>query len=141
MELLGIAIAAGAGLVLAPAFCFGLLLVWRLPRARKVMRYCSYALLALAAGELVFVGLLGAVRVRQLVGPAFFLAHLVLAATAAPALAIAIVLRESQPGALRATAASFVSYCVGFSAILFHIAVAESLFGIDGVGGRYQFPY
>ena len=141
MELFGIALASIAGLALAPAFCLALLLVWRLPLLRRSARWAACVFLGLAALELALVSWFGALRVRELLGPSFFLSHLFLSVVAAPAVGTAIVLRDSKPGFLRLAVASIVSYCVGLAAIFYHVGVAESLFGIDGVNGSYRFPF
>ena len=141
MELFGIAFAAIAGLALAPAYCLMLLLVWRFRLPRIVARRCAYAVLALALLDVILVSWLGAIRVREVVGAPYFLVHLFAVVCAAPALAVALVLNESKPRFLHAIGAAVASYIVGLGAIFFQIAVAEALFGIDGLNGPYKYPF
>src|SRR5687768_7799484 len=93
MEALGIAIFIFSGLVAAPVFCF---LVVRLivphPRVSRVLFYGALVWLLLFCAELLLVETLGSVRVRELIGPAFFPLHALLTLASAPALACVLLL-------------------------------------------------
>lgn len=138
MEFLGIALYLLTGLFAAPIFCFALIRFLK-PTQRLARLACAVAvvLLALLVIELSLVSVHGIVGTRQLVGPAFFLSHVLVTFAAAPALATALLL-GCRGFAKWWPAVAALCWVVGAVAVFYQYEVAEALYGIDGVGGPYS---
>jgi hypothetical protein len=131
VESLGIALYLLAGLFAAPIFCFALVrLVRPTLRLARLAYFVAIALLALLAVELTLVSVRGVVGARQLVGPAFFLFHVLVTFTAAPALAGALLLGR-RGFAKWWPAVAALCWVVAAVAIFYQYGVAEALYGID----------
>jgi hypothetical protein len=124
MEAFGIAIALVGGLLAAPIFCFVLAkVVRRFPRVAALLVLVSIPLVLLYALELIIVLTRGILSARALIGSPYFLIHVVLTLSSAPALA------------------AVICWFVGAGSIFYQYDVAETLYGIDGQGGPYQWPW
>jgi hypothetical protein len=135
MESLGIALALLGGIVAAPVFCFVLVkLIRPFGPAASFSFWAAAVALALFAIELLFVSLWGVLGTRERIGPTFFPIHALLTLGLAPACACALLLGR------RSLAVAVFCWFVGAAAIFYQYDVAETLYGIDGVGGPYQWP-
>jgi len=139
MELFAILFAGCFGLVAAPVYCF---VVARFVRRHRVLNpfgfWGSVAVLGVFSFEFVVVSSRGAVAVREFVGSGFFGAHSLLVLAAAPALGCVLLLgRPRLPWPVVAALCWFT----GMAVLLYHFDVGETLYGIDGVGGPYAFPF
>ena len=138
MEAVAIGLWIVGGLVAAPAFCF-VLARWVRPRTRirRLLFSASVVGLALFILDLLAVSVLGAVRTRQAIGPAYFPAHAFATLLSAAFLAGSLLLGErnfSRRWVLVVT----LSWMVGVFSIFYQYEVAESLYGIDGEGGPFS---
>lgn len=141
METLGIALALLGGLVAAPVFCFILVRLVRPFHALATpMFWAGVTVVALFSVEALLVSLLGIRGTRELVGPAFFLTHVVLTLSLAAALACALLLGKRSLKTWWPLAAA-ICWVAGAGAIFFQYDVAETLYGIDGAGGPFQWPW
>jgi hypothetical protein len=138
MESLAIAIFILGGLVAAPVFCFLLVKVVRpYPLISRVVSYGALASMFLFGTDLLLVGVLGAVKVREVVGPVFMPLHALLTLGSAPALASALLLRQRDVARWWPAVAA-LSWVLGVFSIFYQYGVAEALYGIDGEGGPYS---
>lgn len=141
MEAFGIAIALVGGLVAAPIFCFVLAkVVRRFPRVAALLVLVSVPLVLLYALELIIVLTRGILSARALIGSPYFLIHVVLTLSSAPALACVLILGRRSLAAWWPLAA-VICWFVGAGSIFYQYDVAETLYGIDGQGGPYQWPW
>jgi hypothetical protein len=141
MEVLGIALALVGGLVAAPIFCFVLAkVVRRFPRIAALAFLVAVPLVLLYALELMIVLTRGILSTRALIGRPYFLIHVVLTFAAAPALACVLILGRRSLASWWPLAAA-ICWFVGAGSIFYQYDVAETLYGIDGQGGPYQFPW
>ena len=104
-----------------------------------VLRALSWLPLSLTLSELIFVGAVGPVAARTIVGPAFMSIHSLFLVTP-PAFANVLLLYRRPPSWPRAALAVAVSSAIGVGLLLFNIVVSEALFGIDGSGGPFGRP-
>jgi hypothetical protein len=141
METLGIAIYLISGLIAAPLFCLILVrVIRRFPKVAAAAFWVAVPLVAAFATEIAVVESIGVLATRALVGPLYFLMHVLVTFSAAPALACLLLLgRRSVMGGW--PVAAFICWCVGAGAIFYQYNVAETLYGIDGSGGPYQAPW
>lgn len=138
MESLAIALWIVGGLVAAPIFCFVLATFIRpRPTLARILFYPAVFGLCLFALDLLTVGLFGAVRSRQLMGPAFFPIHAFVTLMSAAFLAGSLLLGQRN-FARRWLAVAAVSWMLGVFSIFYQYGVAEALYGIDGEGGPYS---
>jgi hypothetical protein len=141
LESLGIALALLGGLVASPVFCFILVrLIRPFPTLATPLFWAGVVGVALFLVEASLVSLLGVLGTRKLVGPAFFLTHVVLTLSLAAALAGVLLLGKRSLSRLWPLAA-VICWIVGAGAIFYQYDVAETLYGIDGTGGPYQWPW
>jgi len=138
VESLAIALWIVGGLVAAPIFCFVLATFIRpRPTLARVIFYLAVFGLCLFALDLLAVGMLGAVRSRQLMGPAFFPLHAFVTLMSAAFLAGSLLLGQRN-FARRWLVVAAVSWILGVFSIFYQYGVAEALYGIDGEGGPYS---
>lgn len=138
MESVAIALWIVGGFVAAPTFCF--MLATFIRPHRTVARICFYPAvfgLCLFVLDLFAVGLVGAVRSRELIGPAFFPIHTLVTLISSAFLAGSLLLGERH-FARRWVAVAAVSWMLGVFSIFYQYDVAEALYGIDGQGGPYS---
>jgi hypothetical protein len=93
-------------------------------------------LIALAA-EWSFLGSVGAVRGREIIGPVFYPVHLAVFFLSIPALANIIVLSKPGSGVGRWLVAGVLCAVLDLPVVLTQYAVSEALYGIDDSGGPY----
>ena len=141
MESLGIALALLGGVVAAPVFCLVVVRFVRpIPPLAALCFWTSLVLLAFFLVEIALVSTRGILGARGLVGPPFFLVHVALTFSSAPALACALLL--GQPSLARLwPLIAVVCWFVGAGAIFYQYDVAETLYGVDGIGGPYVAPF
>lgn len=139
MELLGIALSIPVAFV-ASSLYFVLLvkIVSRSTRLSRALRIASYIALTLFAIELLLLLSLGSVRSRALLGPGFFVAHLLIFFAGVPALANVLVLRSNRGVFANWYVVAAICTLLAFSLVLLQYTVSESLFGIDGDDGPYS---
>lgn len=141
MESIAIGLAIIGGVVAAPLFCLGLV---RLVKPFQILTsfalWPSFAILLLFALELGLVSFFGAVGARKIVGPAFFLMHSAATLLLAPALACSLLLGRRSLASLWPFVA-IICWIVGVFAIFYQYDIAESLYGIDFIGGPYVSPF
>lgn len=138
METLGIGLWILGGLVAAPLFCFALV---RMIRPHRFLSRTLFILaiigLCLFVVDLLLILILGAIRSRELVGPAFFPVHAFVTLLSAAFLASTLLLGERNLAGHWLLVA-VVSWMLGVFAIFYQYGVAEALYGVDGVGGPYS---
>jgi hypothetical protein len=141
VEVVGIALALLIGLVGAPVFCFVLAKFIRPFAALASFAFWMAApLVVLFAVEILLVIAFGILGTRALVGPGFFLTHAVLSLAIGPALAcVALLGHRGIPRWWPLVA--IVCWFAGAAGIFYQYAVAETLYGIDEIGGPYQWPW
>jgi hypothetical protein len=141
VEAFGIALVLVGGLFAAPIFCLILIkVIRRVPPLALFGFWAAVPLFGLFSVEVVFALSLGVLSTRALVGSAFFLLHVLLTYAAAPALACLLLLgRRSIAGWWPVAAA--LCWFVGAGAVFYQYDVAETLYGIDGRGGPYLWPW
>jgi hypothetical protein len=88
--------------------------------------------------EVVLLETLGAVRSRGIVGPAFYVVHLVFFFLCTPALANVLVLRPARGSLSTWYIAGALCTVLAFILVLLQYDVSESLYGIDGDDGPYS---
>ena len=139
MELLGIALSVPIAFITSMFYCFLLdRAVLKLGRPRRWLRFMSYFVLALFAAELVILLTVGPVRSRAILGPSFYVAHVVLFFISVPALANSLVLNQSRGLVARWYVAGALCTVFAFFLVLLQYSVSESLYGIDGENGPYS---
>jgi len=141
LEAFGIAIALIGGLFAAPIFCIALVIaVRRVPPLASAGFWTAAPLFALFTVEIVLVTFLGIQSTRTVIGPLFYLLHVLLTFAAAPALAGLLLLgRRHVRGGWPVAAA--LTWLVGAGAVFLQYEVTEALYGIDGRGGTYRWPW
>jgi hypothetical protein len=141
MEAFGILLSLLIGLVGAPAFCFVLARFIRpIPALAFFGFWMAAPLVVLFAVEILLVAAFGILGTRALVGPGFFLTHAVLSLATGPALACVALL--GHRGILRWwPLVAVVCWLAGAAGIFYRYDVADTLYGIDGFGGPYLWPW
>jgi hypothetical protein len=141
MEAFGIAVVLLVGLVGAPVYCFVLAkFVQPFPALAFFAFWMAAPLVALFVVEILLVITFGILGTRALIGPGFFLTHAVLSLAIGPALACVALL--GHRGIARWwPLVAVVCWFVGAAAIFYRYNVAEALYGVDGFGGPYQWPW
>ena len=138
METLGIALYLMGGAVAAPVFCYALVKLVRPQKAIASWLFTSAVVMVLLfAVELFAVSIRGVLGTRALIGPAFFPLHALLTLGLAPACAGALLLGRRSIAHWWPLAAVFCWFLEA-AAIFYQYDVAETLYGIDGVGGPYK---
>jgi hypothetical protein len=140
VEALGLLIAFPAVLFanLGYAF-FAQALLRRQPTLRPWLLLASVAVIALVAADVVLVSIIGAFSTRVTIGPVYWKLHLLGVTLGAPALANLLLRNAGRPSTPRWFVLLVAGVCfgVGICLVLFNVAVGESLFGPDGVGGPF----
>lgn len=139
MELLGIALSFPVALVASALYCLFLgRVVSKSEKSARWLRLGSYLILGLLGVEVVLLVTLGAVRSRALLGPSFYVAHLIFFFAASPALANLLVLRNKGGSFTKWYVAAVLCAVLAFFLVLLQYSVSESLYGIDGNNGPYS---
>jgi len=140
MESLGIAVALLGGIVAAPIFCLVLVKFVRLFQPVATLGFwVAVTAVAFFALELIFVSIWGVLGTRRHLGPVFFPIHAVLTLGLAPACACALLLGRRSLARWWPLVAA-LCWFAGAAAIFYQYDVAETLYGIDGIGGPNQWP-
>jgi hypothetical protein len=138
MESVAIALYALGGMVAAPVFCFVVSRYAALfPRLSDALWWAALALFATFTMEVAWVDYAGALRVRAVVGAAFFPIHAFITFFAAPALAF-LLLANRRNFSRWWPAVAVIAWLLGVFAIFYQYNVSETLYGIDGRGGPYS---
>jgi hypothetical protein len=138
MEGLGIALWILGGMFAAPLYCLALVkLIRPRPNLSRLFFYPAIVGLCLFILDLLLVGIIGAVHSREFIGSAFFPIHAIVTLLAASFLAGTLLLGRRSL-ARRWLLVAVVSWILGVFAIFFQYNVAESLYGVDGVGGPFS---
>jgi hypothetical protein len=140
MEAFGIALALLGGVFAAPLFCFGLVKLVRPFAPLAALGFgISLTAVALFCVELLLVSAWGIPETRRHLGPGFFPVHGLLTLALAPACACVLLLGKRSLARWWPVAA-VICWFVGAGAIFYQYDVAETLYGIGGIGGTYQWP-
>lgn len=137
MELLAIALSIPVAFVASFAYClFIAKVVGRFDRVSRVLWWLSIAVLLWCGVEVSILGTVGAVRARTLLGPGFYVAHLIVFLLGTPALANVLLLRRGT----RTRWYLVVPLCTvfAFALVLLQYGVSEALYGIDGIDGPFS---
>jgi hypothetical protein len=113
-------------------------IVSRSTRFSRALRIASYIVLPLFAIELLLLLALGSLRSRALLGPGFYVAHLLLFFAGPAALANILVLRSGRGAFAKWYVVAALCTLFAFCLVLLQYTVSESLYGIDGDDGPYS---
>jgi hypothetical protein len=139
MEMLGILLSIPVAFVTSMLYCLFLArVVLRFARTSRWLRIASRFVLALFVIELILLITMGSVRSRGLLGPSFYIAHIIFFFLGTPALANLLVLRPGQGLFSKWFVAGAICTAFAFFLVLLQYTVSESLFGIDGENGPYS---
>ena len=142
MELFGILIAAILGLVVSPLYClFVERVILRTNVLSRLLWWISSMITALFITEICLVLIFGPVELRRIVGCWFFTIHVVLSLAIAPALGAFLLLIKKVSKFITWYFVAPICWITGIAAILYQFFIAESLYGVDGIGGPYIWPY
>mgnify|MGYP000935266031 CR=1 FL=1 len=142
MELFGIMLFAGIGLVASPIFCLIVEnVVARFRVISRIIQILSIIVVVAFAMEFVLVMIYGPISIRSILGPTYVFIHELLFLIVAPCLACSVLLSRKPSGfGLRWLLMAPICWLVGIAAILFQYHVYEALYGVDGTGGPFNFP-
>ena len=142
MELFGILIATNLGLIVSPVYC---LIIEKVIRRVKLLSaalwWISSVITTLFITEIILVLIFGPVELREIVGRWFFCIHSALYLTIAPALGAFLLLMKKKGKFITWYFVAPVCWIIGVAAIVYQYFIAESLYGIDGTGGPYVWPW
>lgn len=139
MEVFGILFSIPVSFVASLVYCFLLTkFVVRQQTLSRLMWHVSVAVLIAFGAEILLLSTLGAIRARGLLGPGFYVGHVVLFFLGTPALANVLLLRRRPKRSVPWYVA--VPFCVVFALVLvlLQYAVSEALYGIDGDNGPFS---
>jgi hypothetical protein len=136
MELFGIALSVPVAFVASALYCLLLFKTEsRSVRLSHGLRIASYFVFLLFSIEIVLLLTIGAVRSRGLLGPGFYVAHLIILFAGPPALANILVIRSKRPVFAKWYVVAALCTLFAFFLVLLQYSVSESLFGIDEDNG------
>ena len=139
MELLGIVLSVPVAFVASMLYCLVLAkVISKWIAFSRLIRRASYVLLTLFFVEILLLVTMGAVRSRGLLGPAFYVAHMVFFFLCTPALANVLVLQQKRTIVARWWVAGLICTAFAFCLVMLQIGVSEALYGVDGKGGPYS---
>lgn len=139
MEIFGILLSIPAAFVASMLYCLFLAkVISRFGRVSRFLRLASYVVLALFVIELVLLVTLGAVRTRGILGPGFYVVHIIFFFLGIPALANLFVLRPRGGFFARWYVTTVLCTAFAFLLVLLQYGVSESLYGINGDDGPYS---
>jgi hypothetical protein len=139
MELFGIILSVPVAFVMSMVYCA--VLAYAIRRYEPLCRllYATSRILLLGfVCEIALLATLGAVRSRALVGPSFYVAHVIFFVLGTPALANVLLLRRQSPFLRRWYVAAAVCTTFAFCLVLLQYGVSEALYGIDGTDGPHS---
>ena len=138
MEIFGIVLSVPVAFVASSVYSFVVRwLTSRLPWLAKPALVASIAVLVSLVIEWCLLGVVGAVRSREIIGPIFHPLHLAVFFLSVPALANILVLRKPGSGFWRSMMVGLFCTALALPVVLTQIAVSEALYGIDGSGGPF----
>jgi len=141
MELFGIALSIPVAFLASTLYCLFLApVITKFERTSRWLRVVSWTVLGVFAAELILLATMGSVRSRGLLGPGFYIAHLILFFLGPPALANLLVLRSLPGITAKWYVAASLCTVLAFFSVLLQYQVSESLYGIDGNDGPYSRP-
>lgn len=141
MEIFGIIFSIPVAFVASLLYWLFLVeLVSKSTRVTRWLLFTSYIVLLLFSAELIILAILGAVRVRGLLGPGFYVAHICFFFLGTPALANSLVLRPGGGFFTRWYVATVLCTAFAVFLVLLQYSVSESLYGINGDDGPYSKP-
>ncbi|MDB5345572.1 MAG: hypothetical protein JWP89_3949 [Schlesneria sp.] len=108
------------------------------PPVGRPLRVGSYFVFTGLAVELVILIILGAVDGRRLLGPAFYVGHLLIFFLGPPALANVLILQRRAPALARPWIACLPCAFFALFLVLLQYGVTEALYGIDGDNGPFS---
>jgi hypothetical protein len=139
MEIFGILLSIPVAVVASMVYSALLAkFVRRLGLMRHIIYGISVILICLFVIELALLVTLGAVRSRAVVGPVFYVVHVVLFFFGTPALANVLILGGRAPLVSRWYFAGAICTIFAVFLVLLQYSVSEALFGIDGTNGPYS---
>jgi hypothetical protein len=102
--------------------------------------WISFLILILLLVEVTAVIFIGALGLREAIGPPYFPIHLFLFFLALPSAVNIMKLQRIAPLFAKWYAIGSVCAFLGLGIVLLQYAVSEALYGIDGMGGPYGPP-
>ncbi len=139
MELFGIVLSIPVAFVASMLYCLLLAkIVSKSAMLSRWLRMASYAVLGLFAVEILLLVTIAPVRARGLIGPGFYVAHLVFFFLCPPGLANVLVLRPRRGILSMWWVAGALCTVLAFCLVLLQYGVSEALYGIDGDDGPYS---
>jgi hypothetical protein len=139
MELLGIILSIPVAFAASMTYCLLVAKVLsKFAILSRSLRIISHALLLLFSAEILLLITVGAVRSRGLLGPGFYVAHVVFFFLCTPALANTLVLQRKHVALSRWWVAGLICTIFAFGLVLLQYGVSEALYGIDGDNGPYS---
>jgi len=139
VELFGIALSVPAAFVVSLVYRFLLLTASkRWPRIKPVFIFSSLVILAGIVAEWGFLAWRGAVGTRVLIGPVYYVGHLLIFFLGCPALINVLVL--PRPSRWYARWWFTLPLCAALALVLVvqQYVVSEALYGIDGADGPFS---
>ena len=131
MEIFGIVLSIPAAFVVSTVYSFLLSrVITRIDPLRRFLWMASIGVLLLFVIEVALLITIGAVRSGAILGPGFYVAHLVIFFTGPPALANVLILRNPR-GIFPWYWAVPVCTAFAFVLVLLQYGVSEALYGID----------
>ena len=136
MEIFGILLSVPAAFIASTLYAF--LVRWLTsiyPWSLSPTIAVSIAVLVGLVLEWCILGAVGAQRSVEVIGPVFYPLHLVVFFLSIPALANILTLRKPGGGLWRSLVVGLLCAALALPVVITHIAVSETLYGIDGSGG------
>ena len=109
----------------------------RRPLLGRIALWASVAVLVGLMAEWVALGAVGAVRLRAVVGPAFYAAHQAIFLLTIPSLANLLILKGGKTPLGSWFVVALLCSAVALPICLTQYGVIEALYGVDGAGGPY----
>jgi hypothetical protein len=139
MELFGIVLSIPVAFVASMLYCLlAAKVISKAATLSRWLRIASCVVLGLFAVEILLLVTIGAVRARGLIGPGFYVAHVVFFFLCPPALANVLVLRLRRGSLSSWWLAGALCTMLAFGLVLLQYSVSEALYGIDGDNGPYS---
>jgi hypothetical protein len=139
MELFGILFSIPVAFVMSMVYCAILAhTIRQYALLRGLLYTSSLIVLFIFVCEVVLLATLGTVDSRALVGPSFYVAHLISFVLGTPALANVLLLCSQGPFLRCWYLAGVVCAFFAFGLVLLQYSVFEALYVIDGTNGPYS---
>jgi len=110
----------------------------RRPSVWPTVLWMSRAVLVLVVLDVGFVVTIGAIGARTLLGPAYWVGHLLGVLAGAPALAHVLLLPPGRVWSKHWFAAIGMCFLFGVALVFLQVGVGGALYGPDGVGGPFS---